>query len=164
MNKETEGLSWGTVTARFTEPLTVTTASGTDLSISRHIQRWENGQWTTLPAKATLRVGERVRQVVTLKAVRDMDFVAVKLSHPANFEVRDALSGYVWNAPRGSYRAVRDASIARYFDHLPKGTVTFTEEYNVNRAGSYECGIATAQCQYAPEFSANTAGKVVRAE
>lgn len=81
VNKETEGLSWGTVTAQFTEPLAATTASGTDLSISRHIQRWENGQWTTLPAKATLRVGERVRQVVTLKAVRDMDFVAVKLSH-----------------------------------------------------------------------------------
>ena len=164
VNKETEGLSWGTVTAQFTEPLAATTASGTDLSISRHIQRWENGQWATLPAKATLRVGERVRQVVTLKAVRDMDFVAVKLSHPANFEVRNTLSCYVWNAPRGSYRAVRDASIARYFDHLPKGTLTFTEEYNVNRAGSYECGIATAQCQYAPEFSANTASKVVRAE
>ena len=164
VNKETEGLSWGTLTAQFTEPLAATTASGTGLSLSRHIQRWENGQWATLRANATLRVGDRVRQVVTLEAVRDMDFVAVKLSHPANFEVRDPLSRYVWNAPCGSYRAVRDASLSRYFDHLPKGTVTFTEEYNVNRAGRYECGIATAQCQYAPEFSANTAGKVVRAE
>lgn len=163
VRKATEGLSWGTVTAHFTEPIAATTAAGSDLIITRSLQRWHDGRWTTVTAGTVLGVGSRVRQVVTLKATRDMDFVSVSLPHPACFEARETLSGYVWSGICGSYRAVRDASIGRFFDHLPKGTVTFTEEYNVSRAGRYECGIARAQCQYAPEFAGNTAGMSVEA-
>lgn len=56
VNKETEGLSWGTVTARFTEPLSATTASApTFLSRATYnVGKTANGQRFPLRPRSAL--------------------------------------------------------------------------------------------------------------
>lgn len=164
VRKETPGLSWGAVTAQFTEPLVATQGSGGELTVQRRLEKWADGSWTVLSKNQSLQVGDRVRQVITAKAARDFDFVTIKISHPACFAVRQPLSGYEWQEGGGSYRAVNDASVSRHFDQFAKGSHVVVEEYVVDRAGRYEGGIVSVQSQYAPEFSANTAGLPVVTE
>ena len=55
------------------------------------------------------------------------------------------------------YVAVKDASTDFFFYTLNKGTYVLEYSYRVDRAGSYEAGIATIQSAYAPEYAAHSA-------
>jgi hypothetical protein len=59
----------------------------------------------------------------------------------------------------GAYRVVTDQAAVMYVEKLPKGTYVFVEELFTDRPGTYEQGIATITCTYAPEFAGNTAGR-----
>jgi hypothetical protein len=56
------------------------------------------------------------------------------------------------------YHAPKDASENFYFDKLPAGTYVIEYPAFVSRTGTYSGGIATLQCQYAPEFVSHTEG------
>ena len=47
---------------------------------------------------------------------------------------------------------------------MPKGSRVVETEYFVDRAGTYQSGLATARCAYAPEFSAREKAYTVNVE
>lgn len=102
---------------------------------------------------AAVKIGEHVRQVITVQAERDYDYVLVDASRAACLEPVHPLSGHDWLGGTFCYRMVRDSSNQYYFEHLAKGTHTFTEELVVDRTGTFATGLARVQCTYAPEFS-----------
>ena len=60
-----------------------------------------DGKWKTLSGKEknthfTLKVGDHVRWVYTLKAERDFDHVALKSTRPAALESKNPFSGMTW--------------------------------------------------------------------
>lgn len=133
--------SWGALYAQFTQPTAEVSASGKELTVKREI---------IAPRKGALHVGDKVRVRITLRAERDLDYVQVDDKRAACMEPVNALSGY----KSGYYVNIRDCSTQYFIGMLPKGTHVIETEYYIDRPGTYESGICTAQCAYAPEYSA----------
>ena len=134
--------SWGTVV---TQSMRKTRDVG-DASMGLTVKREIVGD------AGHLHVGDKVRVRMTIKADQDYDFVQISDKRAACLEPVDVLSGY----DRGCYRVVKDNATYFYADRLRKGTTVIETEYFVDRPGTYETGICTVQCVYAPAFSART--------
>lgn len=154
LRKQGEGLAWGAVYTRCTLPTAEVAPASAGFTLQRTLEVKRGGKWVPVAEGDAVTKGDRVRQVFRITADRDYDFVSLRSSRAACLEPADALSGYTWRDGEGFYRVVRDASNEYFFDHLRKGTHTFTEECFVDRAGTYTMGTARIQSQYAPEFSA----------
>ena len=158
------GLSWGHVTVDMAVPNPVTPQSGKGLHMERRFEVERRGQWILLSTAESLKVGEKVRQVFTLRADADYDFVAVRSARAACFEPVQPISGYYGHIGGGCYRVVHNASTEHFFEQISKGTHTFTEEYFIDRSGCYECGITSVTSVYAPEFCGQTGNFEVKVE
>lgn len=164
IKKTDEGLEWGAVYAQFTQPSSFVKTTGNGLSVQRSLEVWRDGRWQSLVEGMMLRKGERLRQLFTLTADRDYDFVSLKASRAACMEPVESLSGYTWRNGQGFYRVVRDASNEYFFETFHKGIHRFTEECFVDRSGTYRIGTAKIQSQYAPEFCGTTGGTTIHVE
>lgn len=159
LDKRTDGLSWGSVYATFSAPASHVPTEGKGLLLTRKFEVKRAGEWVAVNGTTALAKGDRVRQVFTITADRDYDFVALSASRPACLQPAQPLSGYVWNMALPAYRAVHDATTDYFVEKVRKGTHQFTEELFVDRTGQFATGVATVSCVYAPEFC-GTAGEV----
>lgn len=142
--KTSEGTSWGAVYAQSVQKTSSVAPSSAGISVTREL--------VTADGKPVsgLKVGDRVKVRVTIRADRDYDYVQVKDKRAACMEPVSQLSGY----RSGSYCAPKDNATCYYFDRMSKGTHVIETEYYIDRAGKYETGTCTVQCAYAPEYSA----------
>lgn len=152
---------WGAVSATYTASPEKIAAQGSGFKLQRSLQVLRDGKWKTLSGKQknthfTLKVGDHVRWVYTLKAERDFDHVALKSTRPAALESKNPFSRMTWMNDLSAYRMVRDAENEYFFEHLAKGKYTFYDEMVVMRAGAFSGGVATVQCTFAPEFVGNS--------
>jgi len=108
-----------------------------------------------------LQVGDKVVSRLSIRVDRAMDFVQLKDQRGACFEPIGSVSGYRWNNGIGYYVDIKDASTNFFFDHLGKGVYVLEYSYRVSRAGTYETGLATMQCAYAPEYASHSASMTV---
>lgn len=165
VRKTTPGLSWGAVRAAYTLPVEQVEASSAGFTLTRCWEVLRDGKWTPLnpqgapspqgkAGEETVKVGEHVRQVITLRAERDYDFVQVEASRAACMEPLHPLSGMTWMGGTYCYRMVRDSRNDYYFEHLAKGTHTIVEELIVDRVGTFATGTAHVYSTFAPEFRA----------
>ena len=159
LDKRTDGLSWGSVYATFSAPASRVSTEGKGLLLTRNFEVKRAGEWVAVNGTTTLAKGDRVRQVFTITADRDYDFVALSASRPACLQPAQPLSGYAWNMALPAYRAVHDATTDYFVEKVRKGTHQFAEELFVDRTGQFATGVATVSCVYAPEFC-GTAGEV----
>ena len=156
-----EGLGWGAVYAQYLEEMDkVSSAKGTGLQIEREL--FLDGK--KIDRKAVLHVGDKVTVRLTVSADRDMDFVQVKDERAACMEPEQQLSGYRWGGGVGYYLVSRDASTSFFIDRMRKGTYQLEYTVYIDRAGTYQAGIATIQSAYAPEYSGHTAGEILTVE
>ena len=112
-------------------------------------------------AKTVLQVGDKVVSRLSIRVDRAMDFVQLKDQRGACFEPIGSISGYRWNNGLGYYVDIKDASTNFFFDHLGKGVYVLEYSYRVSRAGTYETGLATMQCAYAPEYASHSASMTI---
>lgn len=159
LDKRTDGLSWGSAYATFSAPASHVPTEGKGLLLTRKFEVKRAGEWVAVNGTTTLAKGDRVRQVFTITADRDYDFVALSASRPACLQPAQPLSGYAWNMALPAYRAVHDAATDYFVEKVRKGTHQFAEELFVDRTGQFATGVATVSCVYAPEFC-GTAGEV----
>lgn len=157
VEKRNPGLSWGSVTAGFSLPESMVQTEGAGFMLNRRFEVKRGSTWKPLEDNSLLRQGERVRQVFTLVAERDYDFVSLHSVRPACLEPTQPLSGYHWAKGFSTYRVVRDAETIYYIEQVRKGTHIFSEELFVDRSGRYTSGIAEVSCVLAPEFRATAA-------
>ncbi len=139
IEKTSEGTSWGAVYAQFMQPTKSVEASGSGLSVTRE-----------LLTKGKLKVGDRVKVRITITADRDYDFVQLIDRRAACMEPVRQLSGYT----QGAYCTPKDYTTNYYIDMLSKGKHVIETEYYIDRTGTYETGLCTVGCAYAPEFRA----------
>jgi len=116
-----------------------------------------------LPIEQTKVVkGDKVITRLVITSDRNMEFVALKGLRAACFEPVDQLSGCLWKEGLCYYKTTKDASTQFFFSFLPKGTYVFEYELWANSAGEYTSGIASVQCQYAPEFVSHSGGTKIK--
>ncbi|MCH5308986.1 MAG: alpha-2-macroglobulin [Prevotella sp.] len=156
-----ERMSWGAIYAQFFQQTKKIKDNGSEISIKREVlkdkaQTTDNKAQTAIN-KAQLKVGDRIRIRITIKADRDLDFVQIIDRRAACMEPANPISGY----RNGAYIAPKDNATNYYFDRLPKGKHVIETEYYIDRAGTYETGTCTVQCAYAPEFRATTQSQTI---
>ena len=142
---------------QFQQPATSVTNATAGLKVSREMYLADDKSATD---RSTFKVGQKVVVRITIEADRDYDFVTVQDKRAACMEPVSQLSGYHW----GYYLAPQDNATNYYFDQLSKGRHVVETTYFIDRAGSYSTGICTAQCTYAPEYTAREAAKVITVE
>lgn len=156
-DKTSAGTSWGAVYGQFQQKATAVASAGSGLRVSREICLADD---KSAAARTSFKVGQKVVVRITIEADRDYDFVAVQDKRAACMEPASQLSGYRW----GYYLAPQDNATNYYFNKLSKGRHVVENTYFIDRAGTYSTGICTAQCAYAPEFTAREAAKVITVE
>ena len=159
--------SWGAVFCQYVDNMTSVKAQGCpELNITKELLVNTDPGEGTLGRQAvvktdSLAVGDRVTVRLVLKVDKDMDYVAIIDDRPACFEPVEQLPSPMYSEGICFYRENRDASTRIFIDHLPKGTYILTYDMWVNNAGVFTSGIATAQSEYAPQYSAHSAGNRV---
>ncbi|MDR0749923.1 MAG: alpha-2-macroglobulin [Tannerellaceae bacterium] len=157
--------AWGAVYSQYFESVDRIEKQTGALSVEKKLFiETGNGalrQITPLTPGSPLRTGCKVVVRLTLRTDREMEYVSLKDTRPGCFEPASQLSGYRFMDGLLYYHAPRDASEHFYFDRLPAGTHVIEYQAFVSRTGTYAGGIATLQCQYAPEFVSHTEGSTL---
>lgn len=169
VEKRDAGIAWGAVYAQYLSPMTDVTQQGAELNVDRkfYVERTDaNGRKSLVQIgdKAMLKVGDMVVSRVTISIDRSMDFVQLKDRLASCFEPLNALSGYRWNQGIGYYVESEDAATNFFFDALGKGVYVLESRYRISRAGTYQVGIASMQCAYAPEYVSHSSGMTIEVE
>ena len=157
--------AWGAVYCQYNAPMQeIQKQSATDIQVNKEFYLYnEAGKLVGKPANA-FKVGDRVQVRITVKTARDLDFVALTDDRAACFEPVDQLPVYDWKEGIRSYRETRDSATNIFISYLPKGSYVITYDVFVNNVGIYNSGIATVQCQYAPQIVSHSNGTVITAE
>ncbi|MFT4022173.1 MAG: alpha-2-macroglobulin family protein [Flavihumibacter sp.] len=159
---------WGAVYWQYFEQMDKIEAAASPLSLNKEVfveRLTDNGP--TLQKYTDdmlLKVGDKLKIRITLKADRAMEYIHVKDLRASNLEPVNVLSGYQWQGGLGYYQAPRDASMNFFISYLPQGTYVFEYALFVNQAGTFSNGIAKAQSMYAPEFSSHSEAMQLRVE
>lgn len=155
--------AWGGVMAQYVLPVDEARPHNVDeLKIAREIYRVDDSADGTTLSSGPLRIGQRVRVVLTLTASRDVDYVAVVDPRPACLRPEQQLSGTAWADGTLFYREV-DTDATRFFiNRLRRGTTIITYDAFVDMEGNYSAAPASAQSLYAPMVSAGTSGTMLR--
>lgn len=166
VEKRDTGIAWGAVYAQYLSPISDVKQQGVELNVEKklYVERIAaNGQKSLQPITdaSILSIGDKVVSRLTISLDRPMDFVQLKDQSGACFEPIGALSGYRWASGTGYYVEVEDASTNFFFDHLGKGVYVLEHSYRIARGGTYETGLATIQCAYAPEFASHSTGSTI---
>lgn len=166
VEKRDAGIAWGAVYAQYLSPISDVKQHGGELNVKKElfVERVSaDGKKSLQPlaGKAELNVGDKIVSRLVINIDRAMDFIQLKDQRGACFEPIGALSGYRWSNGFGYYTEIEDAATNFFFDHLGKGVYVLEHSYRIARGGTYETGLATIQCAYAPEYASHSAGGTI---
>ncbi|MDO4511370.1 MAG: MG2 domain-containing protein [Bacteroidales bacterium] len=154
--------AWGAVYCQYKAPMTSVAAKDiTEMSIRKEYQVYGPDGKLIPATDATFKVGDKVQVRLVIKVNKDLDFVTVADERGACFEPKDQTSGYRYMDRSYFFQETKDATTNLFFTSLNKGTHIVSYDVYVTAEGTYSAGIATAQCQYAPQLTAHSAGTTV---
>ena len=160
ISRSSSAPAWGAVYCRYRAPMAqVGKHSTTDVRIEKQLLVYDAEG--NVRETDTFAVGDRVQVRLTIRSERDLEFVTIADERAACFEPVDQKEAYEWKDGIGVCRETRDASTNLFITRLPKGTYVATYDVFVNNQGSFASGIATLQCQYAPQITAHSSGATV---
>ena len=81
---------------------------------------------------------------------------------PSGCEPATLTSGYKWDLGLFRYEEIRDSGTNFFMEWLPQGEYTLKHRLRCAMAGTFKASPATLQSMYAPEFSAYSAGHIVK--
>ena len=156
------GPAWGAVYSQFKAPMTqIKEKAIEEVSISK--EYYVYAQDGSLHKTDAFKVGDKVKVRVIIKTNKDMDFVTITDERAACFEPVDQLSGYRSEDRTWFYQETKDTQTNVFIYSLNKGTHIIGYDVWVTNPGEFTSGIATIQCQYAPQLSAHSAGRKIQA-
>jgi hypothetical protein len=162
VEKTNAGFGWGAMYWQYYQDLDNISGQSGPLKITKKlfVEKMTAKEKTLLPIEQTsLKKGDKVITRLVISTDRNLEFVELKDLRASCFEPVNQLSGYEWKEGVGYYQTTKDASTQFFFSYLQKGTYVFQYELWANTAGEYTSGIASIQCQYAPEFVGHTGGE-----
>jgi hypothetical protein len=159
------GIGWGAMYWQYYQDLDKVTGQSGALKVSKKlfIEKVSTAGKMMLPIEQTqLKKGDKVITRLVVTTDRNLEFVALKDLRAACFEPVNQRSGCEWKENVCYYQTTKDASTQFFFSHLPKGTYVFEYELWVNNSGEFASGMASIQCQYAPEFVSHSGGEKIK--
>ena len=166
VEKETPGFLFASATWHFSTEQMPEQGEGGLFQVSRSYFLRAPGEAEAslkpLEEGTVLHPGDEVEVQLTLKSRVPAEYVHLRDPRPAGLEPGVAGSGWRWDLGVIRYEETRDSGANFFFERLPAGEYTLKYRLRVNLAGEFRVGPATVQSMYAPEFTAYSAGAVVR--
>jgi hypothetical protein len=166
MVKNDMGVSWGAMHWQYYENIENVTPYKNPLKIEKQVYQikstTEGENLYPISNNQILKTGDKILIKLILSNDRPMNFVCLKDMRAASLEPESVFSGYEYRDNAGYYISKRDASFNYFFDYLPQGTRTLEYTLIVNQEGTFQNGIATVQCMYAPEFNSHSSGLIIK--
>lgn len=157
INRDGTSPAWGAIYNQFHAEMSETPQVAIDeLSISK--EYYVYGTDGKLVPATQLKVGDKVQVRTVIKCNRDLEFVTVVDERASCFEPVDQLSGYRYADGTYYYLETKDSKTNAFYTSLRKGTHIISYDVYVTATGKYSAGVASAQCQYAPQIAAHSAG------
>ncbi|HLP05358.1 MAG TPA: hypothetical protein VK152_08025, partial [Paludibacter sp.] len=153
-------IGWGAMYWQYYQEQDQIEAQGSALKITKNLFR-KSGASMVPVGQVQLKKGDRVVVRLVVTTDRNLEFVALKDLRASCFEPVEQRSGCQWKEGVCYYQTTKDASTQFFFSFLPKGNYVFEYEMWANNAGTFTSGIASVQCQYAPEFVSHTGGQKI---
>jgi uncharacterized protein YfaS (alpha-2-macroglobulin family) len=151
--------SWGALYLQYTTALhNVVKTASTPLQINKTLCR--NGE--ELSFNDTLVTGDKITVKLVITSENDLQYVYLKDLRAACLEPVSQLSGVKWTNSLSYYQETKNNSTDFFIDYLPKGSHTIEYSLWVNQTGTYQDGIATVQCLYAPEFISHSQAGILK--
>ncbi|HET7732355.1 MAG TPA: alpha-2-macroglobulin family protein, partial [Paludibacter sp.] len=167
VSKSDKNIGWGAMYWQYYQNLDQIQGQGGSLKITKKLfvaKLTVTGKTLVPIEQAKLVKGDKITTRLVITTDRNLEFVALKDLRASCFEPVNQLSGCEWKEGVCYYQTTKDASTQFFFSYLPKGTYVFEYELWANAAGEYTSGIASVQCQYAPEFVSHTGGERIRVQ
>jgi uncharacterized protein YfaS (alpha-2-macroglobulin family) len=167
VNNPTQHLVWGGLFRQYFVPIDEVKADNSGFKIKREVfveTVTDNGKLLVPVEKRTLKVGDKLTVKLTFESSQDMSFVFVKDLRAAGFEPTNVISRYHYGDEMCYYQSTTDTDMEFFIDFLPKGVHQLEYTMYVTKEGNLSNGYALIQCQYAPEFTAYSAGMRVTVE
>ena len=154
------GVSYGALFWQYFEELDQVEASDSSLQVEKklYVETYSDEGPILSPLQSALQPGDKVMVHLIVKVGRDMEYVHLKDLRAAGLEPLEVFSQYQYENGLHVYKSTGDAATHFFFEHLPKGTWTFTYPLSAVHKGHYTSGIAQVQCLYAPEFVGHSKG------
>ena len=159
VQKSDPGVAWGSVHWQYLEDMTkITPYAGTPLQLKKTLFTKVNTVKgpTLQPVQGPLRVGDELVVRIELRVDRDMEYVHLKDQRGSGTEPVNVLSRYRYQDGLAYYETTRETASHFFMDYLPKGVYVFEYSTRVQHRGSYQTGLASIQCLYAPEFNSHS--------
>ncbi len=170
-NSQQDAPGWGAVYWQYFEDLDKVSSASTNtmpLQLSKQLFVEKNTDkgpvLYPITDSSTLKVGDKLKVRIELRADRDMEYVHMKDLRASGAEPVNVLSSYKWQGGLGYYESTKDAATNFFFSWLPKGTYVFEYPLFVTHNGNFSAGVATILCMYAPEFTAHSNGVRISVE
>ena len=122
----------------------------------------ETGDKKVLITDGQVQVGDLIEVSLQIRCDRNMEFVHIKDLRASGTEPVDVISEYKWQNSLGYYQVTKDASTNFFVDYMAKGIYQINYTLKVEQAGNFNMGLATAQCMYAPEYSAHSTSATLK--
>ena len=149
--------AWGALYLQGKSPMkSIKSARVDDLSIEKTLL--VHNADGTLSKATSLKVGDKVRVQCTIKCGKALEYLTLTDERGACFEPVDKTSDSDYMNGVWMYRETKDSQTNIFIPWLNKGTYVIGYDVYVTNPGSFDVGIATIQCQYAPQFTAHSAG------
>ena len=155
LTKNTQQASWGGLYLQYFEKLDKITKHSGGISVQKQLFIEKDSKLIPL-ANQPLKVGDKINIRITVNTDQDMQYVHLKDLRAGCFEPTEQLSGNRWQELLLYYQETTDVATNFFFDFLPKGTHVFEYTVWIAQSGTYQDGITTLQCIYAPQYSANS--------
>jgi uncharacterized protein YfaS (alpha-2-macroglobulin family) len=162
LHKPSEGSAYGAVYWQYFEDLDKITSAQTGLSLEKKLYKIivtsVGEELQEITENQPLKIGDKVVVRIILKTDRDLEYVHLKDLRASAFEPLNVLTTTKYQSGLQYTEAIRDAATNFFFSSMSKGNYVFEYRLVASQKGDFSNGIATIQCMYAPEFSAQSEG------
>ncbi len=157
--KSDDGVAWGSVHWQYLEDISkIEPYEGTPLTLKKALFIKKNTEKGPViqPVTGPVEVGDELVTRVELRVDREMEYVHLKDYRGSGTEPVNVLSQYKFQDGLAYYESTKDTASHFFIDYLPRGTYVFEYSVRVQHRGTYQTGIASLQCMYAPEFNSHS--------
>lgn len=159
VTKVDAGASWGSIHWDYLEDVArITPHEATPLRLRKtlFVKETTSKGPVLRPINGPVAVGDELVVRIEVRTDRDMEYVHMQDQRGSGTEPVNVLSRYRYQDGLAYYESTRDTASHFFIDYLPKGTYVFEYSTRVQLEGSYQTGIASIQCMYAPEFNSHS--------
>ena len=168
VEKTTPGMLFASATWHFSTEKMPKEASGDFLNVTRayfrRVKTNTGADLHPLTDGQKITVGDEVEVQLSLRTKHAMEYVHLRDPRPAGFEPTSNDSRYKWDYGTYWFEEIRDSGTNFFFEQLPHGDYKFKYRIRAATAGEFKASPATVQPMYAPEFTAYSAGALLKIE